>query len=516
VDSKITKQQIGHQVTNNIIVRSINKVIYAFVFIALFLAIIYQFQNPQIKYLIPFLILTLFIYLLKKPFWGILTLVIFLPFHAFLVMLTRHCFALTGDQVFCVAFWKELFIILLLVVVLTKSLWKKKLPFKLISLDWLILILAALGVLSVLYGTRNFNQALWGLRTDFEFFIVYFLARSIIKNKNQLKILVASVLGTGLLVILFAILQIYYWPADFLVRFGYILLPWVPGGPLQAYQTVGNLIRIISTFSGAIQLGPYLAILILLSLSLLLFIKSKIIKVFLGLFSILCLFPLYHTFTRSAWLGLLVGLFILFLIIVQDRFKKISASSKSPHQKFWCRGKKVISIVLVTVFLVGLILGTFFLLKSAAPSGPTYFDELIYHRASTYEHWQSITESLKIIKNHPFGLGLGKSGLVTLRFDQRFLSENWYLQIATEMGILALAVFIGIMVIFIRSTYRLYLKAQDPFIKALSLGVLLSFICFSIVGLFLHAWGDNTVVALTFWILAGGILEYQVLQTKTK
>jgi O-antigen ligase len=200
-------------------------------------------------------------------------------------------------------------------------------------------------------------------------------------------------------------------------------------------------------------------------------------------------------------LGLTISLFVLILILLQKSFKKISTYSK-----------RIISIVLIVVFSAGLILGVSFLLKSAVPGGTTYFDELVLHRTSTPEHLASITESLKTIKNNPFGSGLGTSGLVTLRFGHRSLSENWYLQIALEMGVLGLAVFIAIMVVFIRSIYRLYRDNKDNFIKGASLGILLSFICFSAVGLFLHAWGDNTVVALTFWILAGGLIEYQVLQ----
>ncbi len=480
---------------------SISIAIYAFIFISLLLAIAYQFIYPPTKYIIPILILGLFAYLFKKPFWGLVTLVIVLPFHAFLTMLARYYFLLNGQQVFFVAFWKELLIILLVTVVLTKSLWRSKLPFKILTIDWLIFALFGLGVLSIIYGTKDLNQAIWGLRTDFEFFAVYFLARSIINNKNQLKILLASILGSGVLVALFGFIQIYFLPADYLMRFGYTWLPWVPNGPLQAYQGLGNLVRIISTFSGAIQLGPYLAILILLSISLLIFIKSKIIKIFLVFFSIFCLFPLYHTFTRSAWLGLTVSLFILILILLQKSFKKISTSNK-----------RIISVVLIVVFLAGLILGVSFLLKSAVPGGATYFDELVLHRASTSEHLASITESLRTIKNNPFGSGLGTSGLVTLRFGHRSLSENWYLQIALEMGVLGLGIFIAIMVLFIRSVYRLYRNNKDNFIKGISLGVLLSFVCFSIVGLFLHAWGDNTVVALTFWILAGALIEFNSLK----
>ena len=485
----------------SIVTKSISIVAYTFLVVLLILVTAFQFSHPQFSYLVPFLILGLFVFLYQKPFWGILTLIILLPFHAFFLMLIRHYFYLSGSQAFWIAFWKELIILLLILVVFLKFLKKKKFPFKIISLDWLIIGLTTLGIFSAIFFTKNFSQALWGLRTDFQFFLVYFLARSLIKNKSQLKIILGTILATGLLVVLFTILQIYYWPVDFLLRFGYIKDQWVPNGPLQAYQTAGNLIRYIGTFSGAIQLGPYLAILILLSLSLFIFTKSKITKIFLGLFSIVTIFPLYHTFTRSAWLGLLIGFFALLAIFFSSLLVK---NNKSKYQV-------VVSIVLTTIFLLGLGLGIFFLLKIARPEGSRLIDDLIHHRGTTLEHWEAIKKSLIIIKEKPFGLGIGKTGLAALRFNIRLLSENWYLQIATEMGILALMVFIGIMVVFVRLIYGFYLKTKDSFIKALSLGILVSFICFSVVGLFLHAWGDNTVVALTFWILAGGLIEYQGL-----
>ena len=484
----------------NILLKSVSLIAYAFVFISLILitsASFVHYQLAYLVYLIPLLLITLLIYLYKKPFWGIITLVFLLPFHAFLWMTIRNHFGLTGDQSFWIAFWKEALIIIIILVIISKSIIQKKLPFKIITLDWLIFILFILGGLSILYGTKNLSQGLWGLRTDFEFFLTYFIARSIIRNKYQLKILFITILGSGFLVVIFGILQTYYWLPDFLTRFGYTLNAWTPNGPLQAYQTVDNLIRIISTFSGAIQLGPYLAILILLALSLALFIKNKLIKVFLVLFSVICLFPLYYTFTRSAWLGLIVGLFVLFLIIIKD---KINLSHK-----------RIISLLLVIIFLCLLGFGSYVFFKSNILYEQTFFNKFFYHGSSTFGHTQGIIESLKIIKDNPLGLGLGKSGLVTLRFNQRFLSENWYLQITTEMGVLALIIFIAIMIIFIRLIYLLYRDGKDLFIKGLSLGTLLSFICFSVVGFFLHAWGDNTVVALIFWILAGGLIEYHIL-----
>jgi hypothetical protein len=485
-----------------VIIKSISLIVYAFIFILSFYVTLKAFTYHFLYFLLAVLGIILLIYFYKKPFWGLTTLVIVLPFHAFLWMAIRNHFMLNIDWAFWIAFWKEALIILLLLAVIIKALVKRKFLFKLITLDWLIITLAVLGILSAIFITKNFNQALWGLRTDFEFFVTYFLARSIIKNKEQFKYLIIAILGSGLLVAVFGILQTFFLPRDFLFRFGYTFKPWAPNGPLQAYQTVGSLTRIISFFSGAIQLGPYLAILILLALSLLIYVKSKIIKVILGLFSIFCLTPLYYTYTRSAWLGLTVSLFVLILIFIQQKLKKADISKK-----------KIISLILILIFVVGLISGLFYLLKSGNPGGGSYFDELIHHKASTLEHWQSIKNSLQTIKENPFGIGLGRSGLVTLRFGGRTLSENWYLQIAEEMGILALGIFIAIMVIFIRSLYKLYISEKDNLIKGLSLGVLLSFICFSVVGLFLHAWGDNIVMALTFWILAGGLIEYQALKS---
>lgn len=472
---------------------------YVLIFVSLLISVAYYFNrfSNLILFLILFLILILSIFLYLHPEWGLYHLLILLPFHAFLLMVIRKNFSLDATGSFWVAFWKELIIVLLFLIVVTKTIIRRKLPFNFLLLDWLIIILFGLGVLSAFYGTKNFSQTIWGLRTDFEFFLVYFLARSILKTKKQLKISIFLFLLSGLLVNLFCLLQIYYWPPDFLLRFGYIKEQWVPGGPLQAYQMVeGSLIRIVGTLSGAIQLGAYLAVLILFFLSLFKIVRSNLLRLGLGVIVLSFLPSLYHTFTRSAWLGLLGALVVWGILIFWNWLKKFKPKTR------------IVMFLFSSLILVFIpILITFLLIKFTHPQNNRLIDNLIYHGASTKEHWQSITESIRIIKKYPFGLGIGKSGLSTLRFNERFLSENWYLQIATEMGILALVIFILIMITFLKRIFLIYQKSKDNFIHAFSLGVFLSFICFSIVGLFLHAWGDNTTLALSFWILAGGLIE---------
>jgi len=472
---------------------------YALIFVSLVISVAYYFNHSSnlILFFILFLILILSILLYLHPEWGIYHLLILLPFHAFLLMVIRKSFSLEATGAFWIAFWKELIIILLSLIIIIKSIIRRKIPFNFFPLDWLIIILFGLGILSAFYGTKNFSQTIWGLRTDFEFFLVYFLARSILKTKKQLKISVFLFLLSGLLVNLFCLLQIYYWPPDLLLRFGYIKEQWVPGGPLQAYQMVeGNLIRIVGTLSGAIQLGAYLAVLILFFLSMFQVIHSNLLRLGLGVIVFSFLPPLYHTFTRSAWLGFLGALVVWGGVILWNWLKKFKPKTR------------IVTFLFSSLILIFIsILVIFLLIKFTHPQNNRFIDNLIYHGASTKEHWQSVSESIKIIKKYPFGLGIGKSGLSTLRFNERFLSENWYLQIATEMGILALVIFILIMVTFLKKTFLICQKSKDKFIHAFSLGVFLSFICFSLVGLFLHAWGDNTTLALSFWILAGGLIE---------
>jgi O-antigen ligase len=93
--------------------------------------------------------------------------------------------------------------------------------------------------------------------------------------------------------------------------------------------------------------------------------------------------------------------------------------------------------------------------------------------------------------SNPIGHGLGSAGPASFKASQPVIPENWYLQIAYEVGILGLLLYIlafaGLLGDFIRNR-NLALPAS---LFALTCGILVS-------NLFLHTWADSTLVLIVF------------------
>jgi len=126
--------------------------------------------------------------------------------------------------------------------------------------------------------------------------------------------------------------------------------------------------------------------------------------------------------------------------------------------------------------------------------------DLFTHGSSQIEHFSSIKNSLFEIKNRLiseplkffFGSGLGTAGPAVLKYGNGFISESWYLQIALEMGIIGLLLWL-----------YLIFDILKKLIKIKETALVLGLIAVSICALFLHTWADNPAVAVTIFVLIG-------------
>jgi hypothetical protein len=125
------------------------------------------------------------------------------------------------------------------------------------------------------------------------------------------------------------------------------------------------------------------------------------------------------------------------------------------------------------------------------------------NEGSTADHLRSLRTGLDLVFEAPLGLGLGTQPGVGDRFATatRVTSENAYLQIANELGVVALVLWSVLLVMILRRTHRAISDDDDPMAPAwFSAGVALM-----VGGMFLHIWNDFTL-AWTFWGCAGLIV----------
>lgn len=414
-----------------------------------------------------------------------LGLLAYMPFHIFLSTWIGTSFGVLAsakiakDGILIVGFS------LALAASIRQPWFKKLLQHKLI---WLILGFSALNLLLAIFRSTDQDAETLGLVYNTRFF-VFFLYAILIKQLFSMEDIrrraLRIVMIAGVLVMTFGIVQYAVLPDDALTHVGYRR----SNGVLPAFfiDNKPDLERIMSTVRDPNSLGSYL--IIIGSIALAFFIKGKGIqlrKIALWIL-ILSLSCLWFTFSRSAWIGFAVAAVLIF----RGNVKNLIIHKLGKY--------KVFALGLV-VFIIGFSL---FMAR-----GSYFVQNVVFHadEATVLEDpnqlrlrfWQ---ESVEDVGNEPLGHGPGTAGLASIRNDVQgtVLNENYYLQMAHELGVFGLLLFLGTLVIIGKRLYEL--AKESP----VALALFASFIGLAITNLFVHIWA-NEAVAYTWWGLAGLVL----------
>lgn len=117
----------------------------------------------------------------------------------------------------------------------------------------------------------------------------------------------------------------------------------------------------------------------------------------------------------------------------------------------------------------------------------------------TAAHISSLSSSLVRVWEHPLGTGLGTAGPVATQsgVEGGLINDNWYLQVGSEMGILATILFVAIVVVALVRLWPLARAGSPAAVAALTAltGVAMG-------GMVLHTFADLTT-SWTVWLLVG-------------
>lgn len=334
----------------------------------------------------------------------------------------------------------------------------------------LIMGLIALGIHNV--STKALGYGLIINLRFLAFFVVCFVAayRSAWLKKHWQQL----VLFPALIVVLFGLLQHFVLPYNFLSHFGYGL------NTIPAYETINNdlrYVRIGSTLRGANPLGAYL-IIVVSSLSVLMVrAKNHKVRLALGAFLLATLYVLYLSFSRSAWIGVVLSLVI------------VLGLSLPKYARWW----------FVSVLSALLILGgvTYVIFRNNIGFENIFFhtnQNSAIHTTSDQGHASLLKQGLREVVHQPFGLGPGTAGPASVYNNQPRIAENYFVQVAQEIGWAGLIIFLLINWLVGRELWR---KRNDP----LALSLLAALIGISFVNLLSHAWADDTL-SYIWWGLA--------------
>lgn len=372
--------------------------------------------------------------------------------------------------------WKEIIIIVFLTGTGAFLLWHwKKWIRSIDTVDILIVAFSGMAGLSAVLITQDSFQAIIGIKYDLFFLWLFFAFRKLFYlfpqfQKKYIQYALYAVISSGIGVILFACLHVFL-PHDFLVSFGYFADASVDAvnKPASYCQLLENTTqcRWQSVLAGPIRLGAFL-ILFLGSI-----FASKIFSKYVQYFLIAISFVvLGYTFSRAAWIGAIVFFGTVALGTID--WKKIS-------KKIW--------MILFGMFFTLIIFASGFLIFSNT------VQNTIIRSGSTSAHYQGAIQSIETIHSHPEGIGIGNAGPASAQLgpEKKFLNENWYLQIFTELGVLGGILFMLICFIVLQ---KLYFQNTIFFATTLAL---MSMACFT------HVWEESSV-AYTLWILIGILL----------
>lgn len=156
--------------------------------------------------------------------------------------------------------------------------------------------------------------------------------------------------------------------------------------------------------------------------------------------------------------------------------------------------------------VLGAIAGLFVAVVVASTTGlaTRFLSVLTGDDPSATGHREATAEALELVVSRPLGLGLGSGPTVAGRdLSERVISENAYLQVGIEVGVLGMVLFVALLVLVVTQLLERARRGGGLLVSgaaAAGLGLALG-------GMFLHVWNDIPT-AWTFWGLAGVALHH--------
>jgi len=408
---------------------------------------------------------------LSLTLWILVTsIIVWVPFHAFLTAWFGSVFGYFD----AIRLWKEVLLTILLVgssVLLYRD---NKLRDQ-VAESWMFRIgiafcfwIVLMTFWGVIKGSVGNKAAGYGLIIDLRpvlFLLVSYIAASSYKQNKRIPI---YILAPAVIVVGFGLLQLLL-PPDFLNHFGY--------GPdtLKAFQTVDNkpaYVRLQSMLRGPNPLGAYLVVVGLVTLS----FKTKK-KLYKNLFLAATAVVLIGTYSRSAWIGGLVGVLT---------YSYLRARKGNERKKLY--------------IAYGIIIGTL-LLSVTALNNNDFIQNVLFHTdekstsatSSNYVRLKSLNSGIKEASLQPFGKGVGIAGPASTRNNLRpaHINENYFLQIIEEAGWVGCILFIAFLSTVVLTLYKFRTDSM-------ACALIASFAATFVINMVSHAWADDTLAYILF------------------
>ncbi len=407
-----------------------------------------------------------------------------MPFHAFLSVWASE---FTGHYRL-VQLWKE-FLLISLYLTLLLTYGYRSMVSQLERFKPLFVAIAAYFILTIYYGlfaylagevgkSALFFSLITNLRLMAALILGYLIATAGLGDwvKKWPRIIIIP----AVVVLVFGLLQASVLPPAFLENFGYSKDTILP------YQFVDNdpeYLRVQSTLRGANPLGAYLVIIV--STALVFILSRRIHRTRWIVFGLLSSTVLFYTYSRSAIIGtILSALFIIGWWLYRD-----------PKRRY--RAKHFALLITAGILCAAAIIGWWIQRSDFVQNVVLHTDLESSSEATSNEvRRTSIESALRDVTVEPWGRGPGTAGPASVHNNnQSRISENYYLQLAQEIGVIGLLLFLYINILIAAELWR----RRN---QTLALVLFSSLIGISFINLLSHAWTDSTLAYL-WWGLAG-------------
>jgi Lipid A core - O-antigen ligase and related enzymes len=347
---------------------------------------------------------------------------------------------------------------------------KRTLKFELI--DVTVLIFTLLMILGGLFSVAP-SASLKPAMLYVCFMLGYFLVVNLIRTSEWVKRCVISIVMSSFIVAIYGVYENFFGMAD---------TTWQDE---EMFEDIRG--RVVSTFENPNVLAEYL-IMTLLFTGVMFLISKNIGKkvMYLGMAGIgaACLI---FTWSRGAWLGLLIGAFIFLLIY----------NSKSILLMIF----GVMAVPFLPFVLPQNIIDRFLSIGSIKDTSTSYRVNI----------WRAVIDMIQDHFASGIGVGEGAFAVVYPEYSLAGIesaphSHNLFLQIVVEVGVFGLLVFIAAVIIYMQGNFSLYNRIG--FIKRYKADRLLSAAGFSgIVSVLAQGMTDyiwyNYRVFFVFWLIFG-------------
>ncbi len=435
----------------------------------------------------------------RWPIWAAAALAILAPINRFLLLLIFN----VADSTLLLSalrLWDDALITVLLARVAHDTFVRRKAP-HLMYIDILMLFFVGLTALYVFYpGTLAGNSMMnrfMGFRFDAFFLLAYFVGRGLELKRHHVRWLMIALIPSAVAVAVFAVFQ--WLQPDLSVAFFDALrfeeFTRAVGGTgevslVRTRDLAGaELSRVSSLVTGDLPLSYYQTFMIPFAAALFFAAKKPVHQAGAAVFLAAMLAVVVLTVTRSAILASVVALLLVTVL-----------------------GRGVGKMMLISGALV--VLGLAFVLFSGLT--PASFGGLVSpEEGSLQVHVAAMETSLDLVEEEPLGRGLATAGPLTQRqiLQGGFTNESWYLQLATEIGIVGAVLFSVTLLATTVAAFISYGQVKDPWLRALTLGLAGAGVGFIIVGIVLHVW-EFTSLSMLFWLLAGIAVRAPTLEAE--